>query len=87
MKKDPIKNGEARVVTLVFKMLKGSNSIIGDGILKKFKFIEAFLAVLFICKNEMIKKNFRNNVTGGYCVCAIYCTHAKEGSVYSPDRA
>ena len=36
----------------IFKMLKGSNSIIADGILKKYKLIQAFIVVLLICKNE-----------------------------------
>ena len=30
----------------------GANSIIGDGILTKFKLIQAFIVVLLICKNE-----------------------------------
>ena len=29
-----------------------ANSIIGDGILTKFKLIQAFIVVLLICKNE-----------------------------------
>ena len=36
----------------IFKMLKGRNSTIGDGILKKYKLIQAFIVVLLICKNE-----------------------------------
>ena len=42
-----------------FKMLKGiANSIIGDGILKKYKLIQAFIVVLLICKNEEVQ--FKN---------------------------
>ena len=29
-----------------------ANSIIGDGILKEFKLIQAFIVVLHICKND-----------------------------------
>ena len=29
-----------------------ANSIIGDGFLKKYKLIQAFIVVLLICKNE-----------------------------------
>ena len=36
-----------------FKMLKGSAySKIGDGILTKFKLIQALIVVLIVCKNE-----------------------------------
>ena len=35
----------------IFKMLKDSNSIKGDGTLTEFKLIQAFMVVL-ICKNE-----------------------------------
>ena len=31
---------------------RAANSLIGDGILTKFKIIRAFIAVLVICKNE-----------------------------------
>ena len=31
---------------------RAANSLIGDGILTKFKLIQAFLVVLLICKNE-----------------------------------
>ena len=34
-----------------FKMLKGSYSVIGDG-MTEFKLIQAFTVVLLICKNE-----------------------------------
>ena len=33
-------------------MLKGANSIIGDGILTKFKLIQALIVVLLVCKNK-----------------------------------
>ena len=51
---DLMKNEAARVVTtlLIFKMLKGANSKIGDGILTKFKLIQALIVVLIVCKNE-----------------------------------
>ena len=53
---DPIKNKGARVVTTLFnnflRCSRGANSIIGDEILRKFKPIQAFIAVLLICKNE-----------------------------------
>ena len=38
--------------SLIFKMLKGANSIMCDGILKKFKLIQALIVVLIVCKNE-----------------------------------
>ena len=31
---------------------RGANSIIGDGILKKFKLIQALIVVLLVCKKE-----------------------------------
>ena len=37
---------------LIFKMLKGANFKIGDGILTKFKLIQASIVVLIVCKNE-----------------------------------
>ena len=52
---DPIKNEGARVVTTLFTILicpRAANSIIGDGILTKFKLIQAFIVVLLICKNK-----------------------------------
>ena len=36
----------------IFKIFKGANSIIGDGIFTKFKLIQALIVVLIICKNE-----------------------------------
>ena len=51
---DPIKNEGARVVTTmlhyqsIFKMSRAANSLIGDGILRKFKLIAAFIVVLLI---------------------------------------
>ena len=40
--------------SLIFKMLKGANSKIKicDGILTKFKIIQALKDVLIVCKNE-----------------------------------
>ena len=41
--------------SLIFKMLKGSylqNKKICDGILTKFKLIQALIVVLIVCKNE-----------------------------------
>ena len=54
---DPIKNEGTRVVTTLsrdqfFRCSRGANYIIGNGILRKFKLIQAFIAVLLICKNE-----------------------------------
>ena len=36
----------------ILKCSRGVNSIIGDGILMKFKPIQAFIFVLLVCKNE-----------------------------------
>ena len=36
----------------IFKMLKGANSIISNGILTKFKLVQAYIVVLLICKNK-----------------------------------
>ena len=33
-------------------MLKAANSVVGDGILTKFKLIQAFMVDLVTCKNE-----------------------------------
>ena len=38
--------------SLIFNMLKGANSKIGDVILTKFKLIQALIVVLIVCKNE-----------------------------------
>ena len=40
--------------SLIFKMLKGANSKIKicDGILTKFKLIQALIVVLIVCNNE-----------------------------------
>ena len=37
---------------LILRCSRGANSIIGDGILTKFKFMQAFIVVLLIYKNE-----------------------------------
>ena len=53
---DPIKNEGVRVVTTLFikflRCSRGANSKIGDGILTKFKLIQALIVVLIVCKNE-----------------------------------
>ena len=55
---DPIKNEGARVVTTmlhypsILRCSRAANSLMGDGILTKFKLIRAFIVVLLICKNE-----------------------------------
>ena len=50
------KNEGARVVTTLsinfLRWSRRANSIIEDGILKKFKLIQAFIVVLLICKNK-----------------------------------
>ena len=38
--------------SLIFKMLRGANSKMCDGILTKFKLIQALIVVLIVCKNE-----------------------------------
>ena len=48
---DPIKSGH-NIIHRFLRYLYGANSIIGDGILAKFKLIQVFIVVLFICKNE-----------------------------------
>ena len=37
---------------LILKMLRAANSIIGDGILTKFKLTQAVIVVLLVCKYE-----------------------------------
>ena len=50
---DPIKNEGARVVTTLFiNFSDPQNSEVSDGILPKFKPIQAFIVGLVICKNE-----------------------------------
>ena len=53
---DPIKNKGARVVTRlfhkIFKRSRAANSVVGGGILAKFKLIQAFIDVLVTSKNE-----------------------------------
>ena len=36
----------------ILRWSRGANSIIGDGILMKFKLIQAFIVVILICKNK-----------------------------------
>ena len=53
---DPIKNEGARVVTTLlinFSDAHGAaNSEVSNGILQKFKLIQALIVVLIVCKNE-----------------------------------
>ena len=49
---DPIRNKGARVVTTLFIDFSDAQWLVGDGLLAKFKLIQAFLVVLVICKNE-----------------------------------
>ena len=50
---DPIKNEGARVVTRrFFRCSRAAYSEVNDGILPKFKLIQAFMVGLFTCKNE-----------------------------------
>ena len=54
---DPIKNEGARVVTTLFiTFLDARGELtqnkISDGILMKFKLIQALIVVLIVCKNE-----------------------------------
>ena len=52
---DPIKIVDASVDNIIHQFLrcsKGAYSIIGYGILMKFKLIQAFIVVLLICKDE-----------------------------------
>ena len=53
--KDPIKNEGAREVTTLFinfSDARAANSEVSDGILPKFKLIQALIIVLIVCKNE-----------------------------------
>ena len=54
--KDPIKNEGARVVTTLFTNFSDAHGQPrpkkGDGILRKFKLIQALIVVLIVCKNE-----------------------------------
>ena len=53
---DPIKNEGARVVTTLFINFfwrsRAANSEVSDGILLKFKLIQALIVILIVCKNE-----------------------------------
>ena len=53
---NPIKNEGARVVTTLFidffRRPRADDSEVSDGILSKFKLIQAFIVVLLVCKNE-----------------------------------
>ena len=53
---DPIKNEGARVVTTLFINFSDAQgqltSVVSDGILPKFKLIQALIVVLIVCKNE-----------------------------------
>ena len=54
IKKKPIKNEGARVATTLFffRRSRAAYSIVRDGILSKFKLIQAFMVGLVTCKNE-----------------------------------
>ena len=52
---DPIKNVGAKVVTTLFinfSDAQGKLTPVGNGILPKFKLIQALIVVLIVCKNE-----------------------------------
>ena len=49
---DPIKNEGARVVTTIFINFSDAQGQVSDGILPKFKPIQAFMVGLVFCKNE-----------------------------------
>ena len=38
--------------SLIFRYARAANSVVGDGILTKFKLIQAFMVVLVTCKSE-----------------------------------
>ena len=63
---NPIKNEGARVVTTLsidFPDPQGQLTPVSDGILPKFKLIQAFMVGLVICKNkEDPSKNYRTRV-------------------------
>ena len=60
-KQEPIKHEEDRVVTRLFIIFftcsRAANSVVGDGILMKFKLIQAFMIVLVTSKNEEDSRN------------------------------
>ena len=62
---DPIKDKGARGVTALFidfsDFSKATNSVVGDGILLKFKLIQAFMVVVVTFKNE--EDPFKNEGT------------------------
>ena len=53
---DPVQNKGARVVTSLtikfFKRSRAANSVVNNGIMTKFKLIQAFMVVLVTCKIE-----------------------------------
>ena len=54
---DPIKNGDARVLTRLylvffFRRSRAAKSKVSGGILPKFESIQAFIVVLVTCKNH-----------------------------------
>ena len=53
---DQISNKAARVVIRLFfdfsRCSRAANSVVGDGILTKFKLIQVFIVVLVTCKSE-----------------------------------
>ena len=55
---DPIKMKELEwsqqcyIIHQFLRCSRASNSLIGDGILKKFKLMQALIVVLIVCKNE-----------------------------------
>ena len=50
---NPIKNEGARVLTrFLFRHSRAANSVVSDGIMPKFKLIQAFMVVLVTCKNK-----------------------------------
>ena len=44
--------GWSQDYSLIFKLSRAANSVVGGGILTKFKLNQAFIAFLVTCKNE-----------------------------------
>ena len=64
---DPIKSVSVRVINIIHRHFRRSGAaefVIGDGMWPKYELIQAFMVVLFTCKNE--EDSFKAEGTEGH---------------------
>ena len=59
--------------SLIFRYARAADSVVGDGILTKFKFIQAFMVFLVTCKREVdLSKNEGTRVVTTFLQLYVY---------------